>query len=170
MTSLQFIAEILRWFVGMLLLAAALGKLRNLAEFRSNLHTSFGLGGTLSNSVSLALPAAELLVAAMILGLSSQLGMVLALLMFCAFTALVGYKFVTESVVRCSCFGETGRPISSYDLLRNLFVILACIGSLALGTAIMPPLHATILAAALASILCVVAIEFHSMVTLLVRH
>lgn len=164
-----FIAEILRWLIGMLLLAAAYGKLRHLAEFRRNLVGSFGVPERFSSATAAVIIGAESLVAAIILGWASPAGMWLALTMFAGFTAVLSYKFVIHSVVRCNCFGESGRPVSGYDLLRNVLVILACMTWLLISVPAMPPLHTSVLAAALASVFCVIAMDFHEIVILLVE-
>lgn len=164
-----FIAEILRFFIGFLLLAAAAGKLRTSAGFRMNLETSFGLPKTQAGLVAPLLIASEVLVAGMVLGPWSGAGMLAALLMFGAFTIVVAIKFFTQPSVRCSCFGEAGRPLSGFDLARNLFVI----GAIAVFLAIAPDGTASwslmFLAAGLASFAAVAAIEFHGIATLLVE-
>lgn len=169
MTAEQFIGEIVRYFLAMLMLAAAAAKLRGYAGFRDNLGTLFGMGPTLRALVAPAVPAAELLVAVLLIGGLARAGMLAALVMLCVFTALVGYKFITQSVVRCSCFGESERSLSGLDLLRNGLVILATVAGLMLpsGLALPLPLHAALLAASLALLACVIAVHFHEIVHLL---
>lgn len=166
MTIVDFIAEILRYFIGFFLLAAAIAKLRTYAGFHGALVRSFGVRAALASAIAPAVIALEALIAALVLGLSSQAGMRASLLMFSTFCAILGYKFFTQSAVSCGCFGEQ-RVVSGLDLLRNVFVLLSIAACLALGSAVAMPVHASILAAALASILCVGAIEFHDIVTLL---
>ena len=167
MTPAAFCATILRCFIGFLLLAAVAGKLRHFADFRHNLADSLGLGAARARLLAPAVVVGELLVAVMVLGPAQGAGMLAALLMLAAFTAFVGYKFFSQGSVRCSCFGETGRPVTAYDLQRNLLVILANASYFALGAAVAPPLPLLALAAALAAILCVAAIGFHDIVVLL---
>lgn len=170
MTSAIFLSEILRYFVGFLLLAAVFGKLRSFAQFRSNLHTSFGVRPGLDAVLAPVLIAAELGVAVLVLTLFSRVGMAAALLMFLAFTALLSYKFFTQSVVKCACFGGKERPVSGYDLLRNLLVCAAIAVYLNLTASAGLALEPAILAIALASLLCTIAIEFHLIVYLLVEN
>lgn len=170
MTTALFAAQILRYFIGFLMLAAAAGKLRSFADFRANLTASFGVSRAHSALLAPAVVVAECLVAAMLPSVFDRTGMLAALLMLCAFTAVVSYRFFTQGVVKCSCFGEAGRPVSGYDLLRNLIVILSIVLYLSLAAGPGLPLHASILAAALAALLCVMAIEFHDIVTLLVEY
>jgi uncharacterized membrane protein YphA (DoxX/SURF4 family) len=168
LTPQVFIAEILRYFVGLLLLTAAVAKLRGFENFRANLTASFGVGAAHSQVLAPAVMLAELAVGALVLGVSMRIGLWCALLMFCLFTALLAYKFYTQSVVRCGCFGEAERSLSGFDLLRNVLVIAAIGAGLALGRqdAGVPP-HAALLAVALATLACVVAVHFHEMVSLL---
>jgi hypothetical protein len=168
MTLSVFVAGVLRYFVGLLLLAAAVAKLRGFDSFRENLVASFGIGGTQSRMLAPAVVLAELATAVLVLGGAARVGMWAALLMFCAFTVLLGYKFYTQSVVRCACFGEAERSLSGFDLLRNVLVIVAIGVGLVLHNAIGMPTHAAILAAALATVAGVVAIHFHEVVQLLV--
>ena len=164
-----FIAEILRYFIGFFMLAAALGKLRTFAQFRANLSTSFSMPARLANLLAPGVVSAEFAAAVMILGGAAKPGMMAALAMLAAFTAFVSYKFVTESVVKCSCFGEAARSVSGFDLLRNLLTIAAAGAHLTLAGGAALPLGAALLAAGLATILLVAAIEFHDIATLLVQ-
>lgn len=168
MTTLPvFVAEMLRYFVGLLLLAAAVAKLRGLDSFRENLTASFDIGAAHSRILAPAVVLAELAVAALVLGGAVRAGLWAALLMFCVFTALLGYKFHTHGAVRCACFGGAERSLSGLDLLRNVLVIGAIGAGLALAhDASMPP-HAVILAIALATLACVLAVHFHEIVRLL---
>ncbi|WP_445232812.1 MauE/DoxX family redox-associated membrane protein [Duganella rhizosphaerae] len=160
-------SEILRYFVALLMLAAATAKLRDLAGFRDNLASLFGMGPALRALVAPAIPVAELAVAALLLGGLARTGLLAALLMLCGFTALVGYKFSTQSVVRCSCFGEAERSLSGLDLLRNGLVIAAIGAGLMLPAGAALPLHAALLAASLGLLVCVIAVHFHEIVHLL---
>jgi len=168
--STPFLADILRFFTAFLLLAAVWGKTRGLSAFRDNLTASFGIPARLGKFAAPSLVAAELLLAVAILGPFANAGMLAALGLFCGFTALLTYKFLREGAFRCSCFGETGRNLSGLDLLRNLLVAGA-IGAwfaLADGPGLAP--HTASLAAGLALVLAVLAVEFHDIVSLLRMH
>lgn len=168
MTLAAFGATILRCFIGMLLLAAVNGKLRNFADFRHNLADSLGLGTLRAKLLAPTVIGAELLVAVMVLGPAQRAGMLAALLMLAVFTAVVGYRFYSQGSVRCSCFGEAGRSVTTYDLQRNLLVMLSIVAYFALGADVAaPPFPQLALACSLAAILCVAAIGFHDIVVLL---
>lgn len=166
-TLALFGGAILHYFVGLLLLCAAVAKLRTLDSFGANLTQSFGVNGAHSRALALALTLVELWLAVLVLGAATRAGMWGALIMFCLFTAVLGYKFYTQSVVRCGCFGEAERTLSGFDLVRNCMVIAAICAGLMLGSASLP-LTAALLAGALAGVACVVAMHFHEMASLLV--
>ncbi len=170
MTGPAFGAEILRYFIGFLMLAAGLGKLRTFTQFRANLVSSFGATALQSTRLAPAVVMLELLAAALVLGPFSRTGMLASLLMLGIFTVVLSYKFFSESIVKCSCFGEAGRAVSGIDLLRNGAVLAAIALYFALGQAAGLPLTVSILAAALATFLCVAAIDMHDIVTLLQRY
>jgi len=166
-TLAVFVAGMLRYFVGLLLLAAAVAKMRGFDSFREHLTTSFDVGAARSRMLAPAVVLAELAVAALVLGGAAGAGLWAALLMFCGFTALLGYKFYTHGAVRCACFGGAERSLSGLDLLRNVLVIAAIGAGLALPHDVGMPAHAAILAIALATLICVLAVHFHEIVRLL---
>jgi len=162
-----FGAEILRWFIGFILLAACMGKLRAFAGFRDNLATSFGVAPRHGALLAPAIVGIELLLAALVLGPFAWLGMAAALPLFAAFTALLAWRMVRDGALRCACFGEAERNLSGYDLARNVLIVAAIAMYLALPAGAGLPFTASVLAAALASILAVLAIDFHDLAHLL---
>lgn len=170
MTAPVFGAEIIRYFIGFFMLAASVGKLRSFTDFRANLVTSFGASTAHSALLAPAVVMLELAAAAMVLGPFSRAGMLASLLILGSFTAVLSYRFFTESVVKCSCFGEAGRAVSAFDLLRNVLVLAAIAAYFSMASAGSLPLTASILAAALATFLCVAAIELHDIATVLLRY
>lgn len=165
--NLDFGAHILRWFIGFILLAACLGKLRTFATFRANLASSFGMTRPIASLLAPALIGLELVLAALVLGPFARVGMASALLLFSAFCTLLAWRLARDGVVRCSCFGEAERNLSGFDLLRNLLIVAAIALFLALPEPAAMPLPVAVLAAGLAAILTVLAIDFHDVVHLL---
>jgi hypothetical protein len=162
-----FIAEIVRYFTGFLWLGAAAGKLRAFAPFRDDLNASFGLPARHAALAAPAIVAVEASVAALALGGAPEAGMRASLLLMTAFTTVMLYKFLTQPVVRCSCFGASTRALSPLDVLRNVLVVLALAAQLAFappGTLAWP---AAVLAAGFGAIVCVLAVHFHDTVVLL---
>lgn len=160
------LADMARYVIAWLLLAAAVGKLRSYSEFRGNLATSFGLPPAIATFAAPALVAAELLLAGWLLAGGAQLPMLLSLLLLGTLTAVLVYRYFTHSMVRCSCFGEAARPVSHYDLLRNLLVVGINGAYCALAQESALPAATAVLAAGLASIVCVAAISLHDIATL----
>ncbi|RNF31893.1 hypothetical protein NM04_04820 [Massilia aurea] len=165
--STGFGAQILRCFIGFVLLAACFGKLRTFDRFRANLATSFRVPLRLGGLLAPAVVGAELLLAVLVLGPFPRAGMTAALLLFTAFSALLAWRLWHDGVVRCSCFGEAERSLSGFDLLRNLLIVAATGLFLALPAAAGMPLPAILLAAGLAGILTVLAIDFHDVMHIL---
>ena len=160
------LADMARYVIAWLLLAAAVGKLRSYSEFRGNLATSFGVPPAAAQFAAPALVAAELLLAGWLLAGGAQLPMLLSLLLLGTLTAVLVYRYFTHSMVRCSCFGEAARPVSHYDLLRNLLVVGINGAYCALAQETALPAASAVLAAGLASIVCVAAISLHDIATL----
>jgi len=166
-----FVADILRWFTAFVLLAACLGKLRTFDAFRANLAESFHVSPRQAGMLAPAVVGIEALLALLVLGPFAQAGMALALLLFAGFTALLTWRLARDGALRCACFGEAECNLSGYDLARNVLVV-AAIGlylPLSFAAPAALPLAATVLAAALASILAVLAIDFHDVARLLME-
>ncbi|MDN4057956.1 MauE/DoxX family redox-associated membrane protein [Massilia sp. YIM B02769] len=166
MTVQQFAGEMLRWFAAWWWLAAALGKLRTWPGFRSELGTSFGLAPGTAAIAAPVLVVAELAAASLLLAAPGRAGMALSFLLMLTFTMVLGYQFFTRGVVRCSCFGESARPLSGYDLLRNLLVLGAMGSALGLAPAQPPLAGEALVAAGIGAWLCVAAVNFHDLVVL----
>lgn len=167
-----FLAQVLRSFIALLLLAAALGKVRSHASLRTNLRESFGLPAGAARLLAPLLIAVELLIAGWLLATDGPLPMLLSLLLLASVTCVLGYRFMTQSVVRCSCFGEASRPVSHHDLLRNVLVIVLNGFYFALAAQPAAPMAwATAwLALGLAAIMCVAAVNYHEIATLARAH
>ena len=166
LTSIPFLSDIARYVIALLLLAASVGKLRSYGDFRGNLATSFGVPPAAARAVAPALVAVELLLAGWLLAGGTQQPMLLSLLLLSTLTAVLAWRYFTHSVVRCSCFGEAARPVSQYDLLRNVLAVgingayFACAQTASL------PVATSVLAAGLAAIVCVAVISLHDIATL----
>lgn len=156
--------------IALLLLTAGVGKLRGYADFRGNLSTSFGLPPAAAALAAPVLVAVELLLAGWLLTGGTDAPMLLALMLLGLLTAVLAYRYFTLSVVRCSCFGEAARPVSHYDLLRNALVLAINGAYFALAPEAALPVATSVLAAGLASIVCVTAISLHDIATVARAH
>ncbi|MGK5003661.1 MauE/DoxX family redox-associated membrane protein [Janthinobacterium sp. LB2P70] len=166
LTALAFLSDIARYVIALLLLAASVGKLRSYGDFRGNLATSFGVAPAAATVAAPALVTAELLLAGWLLAGGTQLPMLLSLLLLSTLTAVLAWRYFTHSVVRCSCFGEAARPVSQYDLLRNVLAVGINGAYFALAQEAALPAATSVLAAGLAAIVCVAVISLHDIATL----
>jgi hypothetical protein len=161
MSAQLFAADVIRCFIGWWWLAAVAGKLRTWPQFRDALGSSFGLAPATAAAVAPMVILAETLAAAMVTVATRPAGMLASLVLMGGFTAALGYQFYTRAIVRCSCFGESARPLSGYDVARNLLVVLAIAAWLGFAPAGSLPAGETLVAAGLGAWLCVAAIHFH---------
>ncbi|WP_215403996.1 MauE/DoxX family redox-associated membrane protein [Janthinobacterium sp. JC611] len=160
------LADTARYCIALLLLAASVGKLRGYSDFRGNLATSFGVPPAAASLAAPALVMAELLLSGWLLAGGIHIPMLLSLLLLTTLTAILAWRYFTHSVVRCSCFGEAARPVSRYDLLRNMLVVGINGAYFALEQETTLPVAGTALAAGLAAIVCVATISLHDIATL----
>jgi hypothetical protein len=166
LTALPFLSDIARYVIALLLLAASVGKLRSYGDFRGNLATSFGVPPAAAKAAAPALVAAELLLAGWLLAGGTRRPMLLSLLLLSTLTAVLAWRYFTHSVVRCSCFGEAARPVSQYDLLRNVLAVGVNGAYFASAQTASLPFATSVLAAGLAAIVCVAVISLHDIATL----
>ncbi|MFT4925953.1 MAG: hypothetical protein ACI8WB_002048 [Phenylobacterium sp.] len=127
-SSAQTISEMCRLLVFMILLMAAWGKTSHFDTFRQNLVEGFKLPVVLSLPSAILLIAVEWLLAALLIIPSSLnlIAMQATLALFVLFTVVIATVLLQDKLVNCNCFGQSNRPISRYDLIRNLLTIAAC--------------------------------------------
>jgi len=171
MTAAAFLAVALRMTAALLLLAAGWGKWRTPGQFRDNLSATFGVKPRLAAVLAPGIAAAEAVLGFGLFagGAASQAALAGALLMFAVFTAVVAWKYATEDIVKCSCFGDADRSVSGFDLVRNFAIICGIAFSLALGSSASFGMswQATICACGVATLFAVVLAYFHEIVMLL---
>lgn len=125
-----YIAEIIRIFIGFILLSAAWGKTKTFAEFTSSLAASFNLSNKISLFLSPIIILIEFILAFSLLSKLSDTHvlMFISLALFSLFACIICFLLVKDKVVSCNCFGEEKQPISSLDLIRNfIFISAICI-------------------------------------------
>ncbi|WP_028101739.1 MauE/DoxX family redox-associated membrane protein [Pseudoduganella violaceinigra] len=169
MSAAEFFADTLRLMAALLLCTAAWGKWRALDRFRDNLATSFGASPALAALLAPGIAGAELILAIGLLpgGAASRMALVGALLLFALFTAVVAWKYATEDIVKCSCFGDADRSVSGFDLARNLAIIAGIAFSLLASGANGGSWQATVCATGVATLLAVVLANAHDIMMLL---
>jgi hypothetical protein len=153
-----------------LLLAAAWGKWRAPRQFRENLAATFGIAPLLAAWMAPGIAGMEMVLGAGLAagGALGQAALAGALGLFVLFTGAVGWKYATEDVVKCSCFGDADRSVSGFDLARNMAIIAAIAFSLAAGSgSANAGWQALVCAAGVATLLAVVLANLHEIMMLL---
>ena len=122
------LAEACRLTIVAVLVAASAGKALAIARFAETLEALVRVPARWSRSAAVAVAASELLVALALLsgGAVADGGMVAALALFLAFSAVLLVALAQRRTVSCHCFGTSDHSISIWDLVRNLLLISAC--------------------------------------------
>lgn len=126
MSQLEFIAALGRYATALLLLAAAFGKCSSFSLFRDNLVSSFAVSPKLSPFLAGFLLLLEFGLGAWLLLSAAPVVAVMGfvLLLFSVFSLVLLWRYLLDGNVKCSCFGEQNRPVSVFDLVRNLLILL----------------------------------------------
>lgn len=132
MGTAVYVAEVCRLYVLISLFCAAAGKSVRIDEFRRSLVDYFDVPQGIGGSAAAVIVGFEGLIAALILGRGvwGHIGMLAALLLLTAFTAVIVVALVKDRVIRCRCFGDSNHRISAYDVARNIGFVSACVFSL----------------------------------------
>jgi uncharacterized membrane protein YphA (DoxX/SURF4 family) len=168
-TSL-YLSEIIRFFIGFVLLTAGWNKAKTYQQFTESLVTSFHFPKVLSKLFSPVVIILECSLALILLTqlLNTQLAMKISLILFSTFTSLVIFFLIRHEVVKCNCFGEESRPTSIFDIIRNVGFIIAIIFYLIFSK---PDVYfaneVSYLLGTLAFIITIISINFHDMVLIL---
>ena len=123
-----YLAEICRFYVLLVLVAACLGKALAPAELATSIGEISSIRPRLARAAAIGVIVAEGLIA-LLLGAggdSARAGMAAATSLFMVFAAAIAAVLIGGRAVRCNCFGAGGHLISAFDLLRNLVLIGAC--------------------------------------------
>jgi len=123
-----YLPEACRLYIVVVLVASAVGKARAIGSFAETLEVLVHVPVRLSRATGAAISAAELLIALALVsgGTRAHHGMVAALALFLAFTAVLLVGLAQRRAVSCSCFGFRDHPLSAWDVVRNLLLITAC--------------------------------------------
>lgn len=128
----SYFATLFEVTIGLTFLISALSKLANLSGFENSVF-QFGI-----------LPQRfVILVARVFLGLElcifvlllinnlfvNAFGYALALLLLFVFTFALLHALRSQKRIICSCFGQSSAIISTYDVIRNLIMIILCVVS-----------------------------------------
>ena len=108
--------------VGLVMIAAALGKIGDPGAFASQIHHFRMIPVAGENLLAITLPWVELLVGlAMVLGPRARSGAWLSLAMMVVFTVAVGQAMARGLDIECGCFGTAdAQHVGTVKLLENL--------------------------------------------------
>jgi hypothetical protein len=129
MTMSFYLAELIRLTLGLTLLWAAWGKTSGYSVFVSNLSESFYFPHAIATFTAPLLILLEWALALILIVKLEPLtlAMYITLMLFISFTAMIIFAHFRDQVVKCNCFGEQHRPVSQFDMIRNLILILSCV-------------------------------------------
>lgn len=130
-----YISEACRLYILAVLAAAVVGKATAWRDFADTIADLFKLPERASRGAASLIAGAEALAAFLLAagGTWARAGILVALALFAAFTALILAALVQRRAFMCNCFGGRGHPISFHDLARNTALIAAAAFYLAWG-------------------------------------
>lgn len=167
MNAADGFATLTRLLTGLFFAFSALGKFRFIEAFRHNLVESFGIKPSHAGPLSAGLCTFEALLAAtLLMSRPSRLAaMLTALLALGVFTALVSWRYYQEGNLRCHCFGRSSRPLSHWDIARNLLLLAMIASYLLFGAEPHPlPFSTQLVLGALALVLVQWLVHLHETV------
>ena len=115
--------------VGLVMLAAALGKIGDPAAFATQIHHFRLMPIAGENLLAITLPWIELLAGlGLVLGVRARSGAWLSLAMMVVFTVAVGQAMARGLDIECGCFGTAdAQHVGTVKLLENLAITAAAV-------------------------------------------
>ena len=121
-----------RLVVALILVVSGVGKLIAVVRIFPTFRGNGAMYATIAGGTALALPVAELVLAALLLLVDAAWPAYLAVLAFSAFTVVVVRRMIRNDRRPCNCFGAAARKrqLSTGSLVRNgWFLVLAVLGT-----------------------------------------
>jgi Methylamine utilisation protein MauE len=124
---LMYLLAYCRLLVGILFAVSFAGKALNISTFEQTITSFRLLPKRMIRATALTLLAAELLVVALVAigGRYLNFGLALAILLLVIFSGVLVSVMVRGILTSCNCFGPTDKPVSWYDVWRNV-ALLGC--------------------------------------------
>lgn len=168
MSGLDALAEACRWYVLLALLAAVIGKSRDIATFRYSLTRAMPALARIEGPLAWGIVLGEAVIALALLagGGAGHLGMIAALAMFVVFTAVIATSILRGRAIVCNCFGTSTHRVGGLDIARNLALIAAAALVVAHGATPLP-WQASFMLAGLAAIGVAVSVRLRELAWLL---
>ncbi len=127
--SFDDVAIAARVVVALVLVASGVGKLWSIWQ-RKGQFAEFGGYAFIALGTALALPLAEVGIAAIVLFVDAVWPVLIALAAFATFTVVLARRYVKGDLRPCNCFGQvsTAKALSNLSMARNVwFLALAAI-------------------------------------------
>jgi hypothetical protein len=122
---LDIIAFFMQITLGVILLMAALPKIRQPYDFLADVYGYELLSPKLGQLLTMTLPWIELLTAICLLGRVAISGALLvAAGMGAMFSLAVGWALYQGLTISCGCFGSASEPINGFTLIRAILISL----------------------------------------------
>jgi uncharacterized membrane protein YphA (DoxX/SURF4 family) len=118
-----------RIVIGLVFTWSFLGKLRNVSAFVQVIDRFKLLPKVLHRIFAVIVLVVELTVAVtMLLGKPLLIGgFLLAMLMLLVFCMALASVLIRKIQTPCNCFGSSAKPVSIYDIIRNMFLFLCAL-------------------------------------------
>jgi len=129
----SFVARACQVAIGVVFLAAALGKIGDLGAFAGQVHNFQLVPVAAENLVAIALPWVEIVAGlALVLGIRARAGAVVATGLMAVFIVAVAAALARDLSIECGCFGKAGASRVGWSkLAQNVgLLLLAAIGTL----------------------------------------
>jgi len=121
----EYLAFVLRLFIGIMFIYASTTKIAYPAEFAKNVE-SFRLAPYWTvNAVAVLLPWLELICGLfLVIGLSTRAAAALVGVLLTSFTIGIAINVMRKAPISCGCFDSVGEEISWWYALRDSFLVL----------------------------------------------
>ncbi len=121
----EYLAFVLRLFVGYFFIYASMSKIPYPAQFAELIGEYRIFPYWAINLAAVVVPWVELICGLfLIIGLRTRAAASVIILLLIAFNLLIGANVVMGSPINCGCYDTVGEPISWWKILKNTFWLL----------------------------------------------
>lgn len=124
----EYLAFVLRLFVGYYFIYASMSKIPYPAQFADLLAAYRLFPYPVVNLLAVVVPWAELVTGLfIIIGLRSRASAILIILLYIGFNVAVGLNVIVGSPITCGCYDTVGEPVSWMKIAKNTVWLLFAI-------------------------------------------
>jgi uncharacterized membrane protein YphA (DoxX/SURF4 family) len=121
----EYLAFVLRLFIGIMFLYASTTKIAYPAEFAKNVEAFRLVPYWLVNTVAVLLPWLELICGLfLVIGLGTRAAAAVVGVLLAGFTIGIAINVMREAPISCGCFDSVGEQISWWYVLRDSILVL----------------------------------------------